>query len=149
MRPGYATAVVALALTMIALFATVTSVGAFPADATKTGQPCSTCHVNPAGGPQLTATGTAYQKAGRVWPVPAAAAPAAPAPAAPAAAAPTTAAPTAPAAAPAGGAAAGQAPGTLPKTGEAEVLSAVPTILSLFGFFATSLGIGLARRREE
>ena len=49
---------------VIALFAWLArpnAVAALPGYTTATGQPCSTCHVNPAGGGPLTAVGTAFQ----------------------------------------------------------------------------------------
>src|SRR5512142_74064 len=45
---------------LVALF-TASATFALPSYATATGQPCSTCHVNPAGGGTLTATGQAFQ----------------------------------------------------------------------------------------
>lgn len=52
-----ATAVVAAA---IAMATQSTLVAALPQYATATGQPCATCHVNPAGGGTLTARGQAF-----------------------------------------------------------------------------------------
>lgn len=47
-----------LALTMLGLFAP--SAGAIMSFAQATGQPCSKCHVNPSGSPELNALGTAF-----------------------------------------------------------------------------------------
>ncbi|MCL5961037.1 MAG: cytochrome c3 family protein, partial [Chloroflexi bacterium] len=56
-----------------ALFALSLVIGsraeATPDYASKTNQPCGTCHVNPAGGGELTATGAAFKAGGYVWPV--------------------------------------------------------------------------------
>lgn len=43
---------------------------ATPDYATRTGQPCGTCHLSAQGGGGLTATGAAYVRAGYVWPIP-------------------------------------------------------------------------------
>src|SRR5512142_3297327 len=97
---------------LVALF-TASATFALPAYAAATGQPCSTCHVNPAGGGTLTATGSAFAAIPTHSTNPAAAfaqvsAPAkAPAPAAPAAPAPA-----------AGAAPTKAAPPALPTTGE-------------------------------
>lgn len=137
---------------------------ALPAYAAATGQPCSSCHVNPAGGGALSAKGQAFaavsthaaNPAGAWSQVNAAPAPAAPAPApaaapaAPAApAAAPVAAPAAPAAAPAAPAAAaatGSAPRTLPTTGEAGIPSQLPIALLFLGASLAGLGLSLQRR---
>ncbi len=122
---------------------------ALPAYATATGQPCSTCHVNPAGGGTLTAKGSAFAaipthatNAAAAWaqvnapaaaPAPATAAPAPAAPAAPAA----TPRPAAPAATP--------APGTLPTTGDAPEPSTLPMALTLAAIGIGALGLSLRR----
>jgi len=38
--------------------------------ARQTGEPCTTCHVRPEGGGELTAVGTAYARGGYRWPIP-------------------------------------------------------------------------------
>ncbi|MBI2863535.1 MAG: hypothetical protein HYX94_03125 [Chloroflexi bacterium] len=48
-------------MTLFAWLARPNAAAALPDYAAKTGQPCSTCHVNPAGGGPLTATGSAFQ----------------------------------------------------------------------------------------
>lgn len=159
MRRRYLTVVIAVSLVLVAMIATATSAAAFPADSTKTGQGCTTCHTTAAGGP-LTATGQAYQASGRQWPIPAAKpaapAPAAPAPAAPAPAAPAPAAPAAPAqaapsapAAPAPAAApvVGKAPAALPATGDAGSAALfVPMAITMLGLAASGAGLRLRRR---
>ena len=135
MKRSQATLLVAAALAIVALVASVASAAAFPSDTQKTGEPCSTCHVNPAGGGGLTAAGQAYKQTGSLP----SAAPAAPAPAAPAPAAPAPAAP-APAAQPSA-----PAPAALPSTGEGAVASALPSILGTLGLFTAGLGYGMAR----
>jgi hypothetical protein len=137
MKRIHATLLVATVLAMVTLIASVTAAGAFPADAQKTGQPCSACHVNPAGGGGLTSAGQAYKATGSLpaaAPAPAAPAPAAPAPAAPATKAPTTTAP---------------APTALPATGEGAVASALPGALGLLGLFSLGLGYGVSRIRRR
>ncbi len=131
-------------LAMVGFIVSATAAAALPAYAAATGQPCSTCHVNPAGGGTLTSTGQAFAAIPTHATNPAAAfaqvsAPAkAPAPAAPA---PAPAAP-APAAAPAGA-----APATLPSTGEVEAASALPLAFSFLGAAFAGLGLRLRRRR--
>ncbi|MBI4302466.1 MAG: hypothetical protein HY664_07660 [Chloroflexi bacterium] len=51
--------VVGAMLVLVGLFK-LRSSAALPSYATATGQPCSTCHVNPAGGGTLTAIGQAF-----------------------------------------------------------------------------------------
>jgi hypothetical protein len=130
MKRTHSTLLVATVLAMVTLIASVTVAGAFPSDTQKTGQPCATCHVNPAGGGPLTAAGMTYQQTGAL---PAAPAPA-PAPAAPAPAAPAPAAP---------------APAVLPVTGEGAVASALPGALGVLGLFSLGLGYGVSRLRRR
>jgi hypothetical protein len=135
MRRSHATLLVATVLAMVTLIASVTAAGAFPSDTQKTGQPCGTCHVNPAGGGALTAAGQTYRATGALpaaAPAPAAPAPAAPAPAAPAPAAPAPTAPT-----------------VLPATGEGAVASALPGAVGLLGLFSLGLGYGVTRLRRR
>ena len=137
---------VATVLAAGALVASATSALALPAYSAATGEPCGTCHVNPAGGGALTAKGSAFAAVSSHASNPAAAwqqvnapAPAAPAPAAPAPAAPAPAAP-----APSAGKAA-PAPAALPSTGEGAVASALPSILGTLGLFTAGLGYGMAK----
>lgn len=52
---------------MVVLFATlVAGAGALPSYATSTGEPCATCHVNPAGGGTLTAAGQTFKNTGQL-----------------------------------------------------------------------------------
>ncbi|MDP2663050.1 MAG: LPXTG cell wall anchor domain-containing protein [Dehalococcoidia bacterium] len=139
---------------------------ALPDYATKTGQACATCHVNPAGGGALTARGQAFAAIATHTTDPAGAftqsgtaAPAATATTAPAAAATPTAAPkpaaTAAPAAPAATAtaappkpaasppaAATAAPSTLPKTGGEFPLA--PLAMGA-GVFLSALGLSVRR----
>ncbi len=129
--------IVALVGVLAALLMMVQPVptSALPDYATKTGQACGVCHVNPAGGGALTARGTAFaaipthttDPAGAFTQSGAAASPTAAAPAAtptaaakpaatPPAATPTAAAPK-PTATAAPGATATATPGALPRTG--------------------------------
>ena len=125
---------------------------ALPAYAAATGQACSVCHVNPAGGGARTAKGQAFaavsthatNPAGawaQINAAPAAPAPAAPAPAAPAAPRPAPAAPAAPAAP-----VAGNAPSTLPTTGDAGTASQIPIALMYLSAAFAGLGLSLRRR---
>ena len=60
---------VVLAAAVVVIFATmVGGAGAFGSYAPN--EPCATCHVNPAGGGALTATGQAFVDGGRIWPIP-------------------------------------------------------------------------------
>ncbi len=120
---------------------------ALPAYASATGQPCSTCHVNPAGGGTLTAKGQAFAAISTHATNPAGAwaqvnAPAAPAPAPAAPAAAPAAAPSAPAAAPAPA-----RPSTLPTTGDAGTASQLPMALMYLSAALGGLGLSLRRRR--
>ncbi len=52
---------------MVVLFATlVAGAGALPSYATQTGEPCATCHVDPAGGGTLTAAGETFKNTGQL-----------------------------------------------------------------------------------
>lgn len=107
--------VICAVLAMLAL--TISTTLALPAYTTATGQPCSACHVNPAGGGTLTAAGQRFaavpnhaSNAAAAWASLSAPAPA-PAPSAPSApSAPPAAAPADQSAGKAGGAPAGGAP---------------------------------------
>ncbi len=152
------TGTISLVLVLVAL-ALPATIFALPNYASATGQACGACHVNPAGGGALTATGTAFaaisthatdpagafaQVKSAAAPAPTAA-PAAPAPtAAPAAPAPTKAA--APAATPAAAPAATTAakPSTLPAAGEAATELPIAA-LAIFGLVALGAGLVVTR----
>ncbi|MHB9091844.1 MAG: hypothetical protein ACYC7H_10510, partial [Chloroflexota bacterium] len=55
-------ATIAIASLLLALLALLNPMSSYalPQYATATGQPCATCHTNPAGGGALTATGQAF-----------------------------------------------------------------------------------------
>lgn len=137
----------ALAITLLPLTAL-----ALPAYAAATGQACSVCHVNPAGGGTLTAKGQAFAAISTHASDPAGAwaqvnAPAAAPTAAPAAPAAAPAAPAAPAAAPAAPAAPAAAPKALPTTGDIGEFSQLPTALLYLSAAFAGLGLSLRRRR--
>ncbi|MHB0871080.1 MAG: hypothetical protein ACYC66_18290 [Chloroflexota bacterium] len=152
-RHGLIWLAVFLFLVGLLLLALPPTGSALPNYSAATGQPCTTCHVNPSGVGGLTALGQAFaaipnhatdpagafaQASGGAAP----AATAAPAAATPtrAAATPTRAAATPGAAAPAGTPAAAT-PGALPTTGESSAAAELPMVLALFGFVALGLGL--------
>ena len=141
-------ALAGVVILMVGLFGATTT-SALPDYATKTGQACGVCHVNPAGGGALTARGTAFaaipthtsDPAGAFTQSGAAAATptAAPKPAATPTAAATAAPAASPTAAPKPAATATATPGALPRTGG----EPITPILAGGGAFLAVLGAGL------
>lgn len=164
---------VAVSVLFLVMLALPSVTWATPRFAQATGQPCSQCHVDPAGGGPRNAFGQSFEaiptyssdpagafrqltSAPAAPAAPAPAAPAAPAPAAPAPAAPAAspAAPAAPAAAPAAPApaagaapAAGKPPVALPATGDGGASSSLPAAIALLGFSVCGAGLALRRAR--